>query len=134
MLGFLSRGPVLPCEPFVDSLQVLVDQIVLQIQGSASHLLGLGVAAVDIVNPVPAHEPDHPARIEAAVPEVETQPRKTGDDPNVIKSEIDDIRKSVVSMSVGQPSRTSTIVKEWLEQPAPTPPEPEPSDDEGDED
>ena len=41
------------------------------------------------------------------------------DDPNVLKSEIDDIRKSVVSMSVGQPGRTSTIVKEWLEQPAP---------------
>ena len=45
-----------------------------------------------------------------------------GDDPNVLKSEIDDIRKSVVSMSVGQPERTSSIVKEWLEQPAPEPP------------
>ena len=44
------------------------------------------------------------------------------DDPNVLKSEIDDIRKSVVSMSVGQPDRTTTIVKEWLEQPEPTPP------------
>jgi flagellar biosynthesis/type III secretory pathway M-ring protein FliF/YscJ len=44
------------------------------------------------------------------------------DDPNVLKSEIDDIRKSIVSMSVGQPERTSTIVKEWLEQPAPEPP------------
>jgi len=45
------------------------------------------------------------------------------DDPNVIRSEIDDIRKSVVSMSVGQPDRTTTIVKEWLEQPAPAVPE-----------
>ena len=45
------------------------------------------------------------------------------DDPNVIRSEIDDIRKSVVSMSVGQPDRTTTIVKEWLEQPAPAAPE-----------
>ena len=43
-------------------------------------------------------------------------------DPNVLKTEIDDIRKSVVSMSVGQPGRTSTIVKEWLEQPAPEAP------------
>ena len=43
------------------------------------------------------------------------------DDPNVLKSEIDDIRKSVVSMSVGQPAKTSTIVQEWLEQPAPAP-------------
>ena len=41
------------------------------------------------------------------------------EDPNVVRSEIDDIRKSVVSMSVGQPDRTTTIVKEWLEQPAP---------------
>ena len=54
------------------------------------------------------------------------------DDPNVLKSEIDDIRKSVVSMSVGQPARTSTIVKEWLEQPAPEAPAPqEPSTDGG---
>ena len=54
------------------------------------------------------------------------------EDPNVLKSEIDDIRKSVVSMSVGQPARTSTIVKEWLEQPAPessTPAPEEPSND-----
>ena len=57
------------------------------------------------------------------------------DDPNVLKSEIDDIRKSVVSMSVGQPARTSTIVKEWLEQPAPEAPAPEePSSDGGGED
>ena len=57
------------------------------------------------------------------------------DDPNVLKSEIDDIRKSVVSMSVGQPARTSTIVKEWLEQPAPEAPAPEESssDDGGEE-
>ncbi len=55
-----------------------------------------------------------------------------GDDPNVLKSEIDDIRKSVVSMSVGQPGRTSTIVKEWLEQPAPEPPASEETSDDGD--
>ncbi len=57
------------------------------------------------------------------------------DDPNVLKSEIDDIRKSVVSMSVGQPARTSTIVKEWLEQPAPEAPalEETSSDDGGEE-
>ena len=53
------------------------------------------------------------------------------DDPNVLKSEIDDIRKSVVSMSVGQPARTSTIVKEWLEQPAPEAPAPEESSSDG---
>jgi len=54
------------------------------------------------------------------------------DDPNVLKSEIDDIRKSVVSMSVGQPARTSTIVKEWLEQPAPeAPTQEESSSDDG---
>ena len=41
-------------------------------------------------------------------------------------------------MSVGQPGRTSTIVKEWLEQPAPEEPAAEPEeessgDDGGDE-
>ena len=36
-------------------------------------------------------------------------------------------------MSVGQPGRTSSIVKEWLEQPAPTPPEPEEDASGGDE-
>ena len=51
-------------------------------------------------------------------------PVPVNEDPNVVRSEIDDIRKSVVSMSVGQPDRTTTIVKEWLEQPAPAPPEP----------
>ena len=69
----------------------------------------------------------------AQEPEPEHQaPKSYGDDPNVLKSEIDDIRKSVVSMSVGQPGRTSTIVKEWLEQPAPAPPEPEEESDSGD--
>ena len=54
----------------------------------------------------------------------------------MVRSEINDIRKSVVSMSVGQPDRTTTIVKEWLEQPEPTPPvepEAEASDDGGEE-
>ena len=39
-------------------------------------------------------------------------------------------------MSVGQPERTTTIVKEWLEQPAPPEPEPESKggSGEGDED
>ncbi len=58
------------------------------------------------------------------------------EDPNVLKSEIDDIRKSIVSMSVGQPVKTSTIVKEWLEQPAPEISEPQEEaskDDDGDE-
>jgi hypothetical protein len=71
-------------------------------------------------DPDPEPEPEHQA------------PKSYGDDPNVLKSEIDDIRKSVVSMSVGQPGRTSTIVKEWLEQPAPAPPEPEEESDSGD--
>ena len=47
------------------------------------------------------------------------EPPTPTQDPNVLKSEIDDIRKSIVSMSVGQPAKTSTIVKEWLEQPSP---------------
>ena len=59
--------------------------------------------------------------------EESSSPPSSDDDPSVVRSEINDIRKSVVSMSVGQPDRTTTIVKEWLEQPEPAPPaEPEP--------
>ena len=53
--------------------------------------------------------------------QAESRQRQLSNDPNVLKSEIDDIRKSVVSLSVGQPGKTSTIVQEWLEQPAPAP-------------
>ena len=55
-------------------------------------------------------------------PEESSSPPSSDDDPSVVRSEINDIRKSVVSMSVGQPDRTTTIVKEWLEQPEPAPP------------
>jgi flagellar biosynthesis/type III secretory pathway M-ring protein FliF/YscJ len=67
---------------------------------------------------------DKPSKEEATQVKFEENddPIDIGDDPNVLKSEIDDIRKSIVSMSVGQPERTSSIVKEWLEQPAPEPP------------
>jgi len=71
-------------------------------------------------DPEPESEPEHQA------------PKSYGDDPNVLKSEIDDIRKSVVSMSVGQPARTSTIVKEWLEQPEPAPAPPESEEEKSD--
>ena len=98
--------------------------------------------------PAPAPEPaavaaepaTEPTSDDAPAPETETEDEdedeegdsvSLGDDPNVLKSEIDDIRKSVVSMSVGQPGRTSTIVKEWLEQPAPEPPASEETSDDG---
>ena len=86
-------------------------------------------------DPAPPEEPkvEDPKPEPEPEPEPEHQaPKSYGNDPNVLKSEIDDIRKSVVSMSVGQPGRTSTIVKEWLEQPAPAPPEPEEESDSGD--
>ena len=84
--------------------------------------------------PAPAPEPatDDASAPETADEEDEGDSVPLGDDPNVLKSEIDDIRKSVVSMSVGQPGRTSTIVKEWLEQPAPEPPASEETSDDGD--
>jgi len=85
------------------------------------------------VEPEPEPEPvtdDSPAP-EAEDEEDEGDSVLLADDPNVLKSEIDDIRKSVVSMSVGQPGRTSTIVKEWLEQPAPEPPTSEETSDDG---
>lgn len=85
----------------------------------------------------PEEEPT-PVEVSPSPKEPIVQKTPPSEDLNVIRSEIDDIRKSVVSMSVGQPEKTSTIVKEWLEQPAPTPSEPasteeESSGDENDE-
>ena len=85
----------------------------------------------------PEEEPT-PVEVNPSPKEPIVQKTSPSEDLNVIRSEIDDIRKSVVSMSVGQPEKTSTIVKEWLEQPAPTPSEPasteeESSGDENDE-
>ena len=55
------------------------------------------------------------------------------EDPDVIRSEIGEMRQSVVSMSVGQPKTATRIVKEWLEddvvpEPEPPPEEPEEED------
>ena len=84
-----------------------------------------------VVTP-PAPQPEQSADQEVTGAEKEESqpessvPPSSDNDPDVVRSEINDIRKSVVSMSVGQPDRTTTIVKEWLEQPEPTPPaEPE---------
>jgi len=55
------------------------------------------------------------------------------EDPSVLRSEINDIKKSIVSMSVGQPETATKIVKEWMEVEAPPPPEeeaPPPPDEE----
>ena len=91
----------------------------------------------------PVVAPAAPQPEKSAVSDKETEkeeesssPPSSDDDPSVVRSEINDIRKSVVSMSVGQPDRTTTIVKEWLEQPEPAPPvepEAEASDDGGEE-
>ena len=80
-----------------------------------------------VVTP-PAPQPEQSADQEVTgASKEESQPESSlppssDNDPDVVRSEINDIRKSVVSMSVGQPDRTTTIVKEWLEQPEPTPP------------
>jgi hypothetical protein len=44
------------------------------------------------------------------------------EDASVLQSEVNDIRKSVISLSVGQPGKTTQIVKDWMD--APAPPEP----------
>ena len=82
--------------------------------------------------PQPQPEPEQVAATESnsGKDNESSPPALSDDDPDVVRSEINDIRKSVVSMSVGQPDRTTTIVKEWLEQPEPAPPaEPEESGD-----
>ena len=86
-----------------------------------------------VVTPA-APQPEQSASAESDNEDTEesSSPPSSDDDPSVVRSEINDIRKSVVSMSVGQPDRTTTIVKEWLEQPEPAPPveaEPEASGD-----
>ena len=90
-----------------------------------------------VVTPA-APQPEQSASAESnnEEPEESSSPPSSDDDPSVVRSEINDIRKSVVSMSVGQPDRTTTIVKEWLEQPEPAPTveaEPEASGDSEDE-
>ena len=39
-----------------------------------------------------------------------------------MRSEINDIKKSIVSLSVGQPATATKIVKEWMEDETPPPP------------
>tara|TARA_A200000159_G_scaffold103443_1_gene96157 strand:+ start:2406 stop:4247 length:1842 start_codon:yes stop_codon:yes gene_type:complete len=80
-----------------------------------------------VAEPEPEQVPQaEVSQVAENAPSQESSLPSSDDDPDVVRSEINDIRKSVVSMSVGQPDRTTTIVKEWLEQPEPTPPaEPE---------
>lgn len=82
-----------------------------------------------VTPPAPQPEQSSQSEVESSTEDdssKESTLPSSDDDPDVVRSEINDIRKSVVSMSVGQPDRTTTIVKEWLEQPEPTPPaEPE---------
>ena len=86
-----------------------------------------------VVTP-PAPQPEQSSQSEVDNSTESNSPKESAlpssdDDPDVVRSEINDIRKSVVSMSVGQPDRTTTIVKEWLEQPEPTPPPAEPEEE-----
>jgi len=46
----------------------------------------------------------------------------------VLQSEVNDIRKAVVSMSVGQPNTATRIVQEWLEDDAPPAPAEKPKE------
>ena len=54
----------------------------------------------------------------------------------VLQSEVNDMKQAVVSMSVGQPTAATRIVKEWIQeeapaQPEPAAPEPAPDEDSG---
>lgn len=60
-----------------------------------------------------------------APPPAVTQTKTPVDDPSVIQSEIDDMKQSIVSMSVGQPTTATKIVQDWIVTEAPAPPEPE---------
>ncbi len=68
--------------------------------------------------------PPAPAVKPAAQPAAPQPP--TAEDPGVVQSEINDMRKAVVSMSVGQPETATRIVKEWMQEEAPPAPAPQP--------
>ena len=85
-----------------------------------------------VVAPATSQAEQPPSSEEELKKQDESSLPSSDDDPNVVRSEINDIRKSVVSMSVGQPDRTTTIVKEWLEQPEPAPLVEEESNDSND--
>jgi len=67
-----------------------------------------------------------PAKTQSAPPTTSmVQPEE---DPAVLQSEVGEMKKALVSMSVGQPNTATRIVKEWMEAeapPAPAPPESE---------
>ena len=81
-----------------------------------------------------------PVKEEQTVEKQNEKPKITPakeEDISVLQSEINDIRKAVVSMSVGQPNTATRIVQEWLEDdtppaPAETPKEETPKKDSSD--
>ncbi len=64
-----------------------------------------------------------PAPAPVQVPPATQPPPPVTDDPSVVHSEINDMRKAVVSMSVGQPETATRIVREWMQEEAPPAPE-----------
>ncbi len=74
--------------------------------------------------PEPAQPAAAPAPATPAQPQPAAPPQPAvGDDPGVVQSEINDMRKAVVSMSVGQPETATHIVREWMQEEAPAAPE-----------
>ncbi|NQT97609.1 MAG: hypothetical protein HQ562_07700 [Candidatus Marinimicrobia bacterium] len=75
----------------------------------------------------PAPQPVAPiAPVAQPAPVATSPPPPVADDPGVMRSEINDMRKAVVSMSVGQPETATRIVREWMQEEAP----PEPAESE----
>lgn len=74
---------------------------------------------------------EEPAAAAAKPKKNKIEPTKE-EDISVLQSEINDIRKAVVSMSVGQPNTATRIVKEWLEDETPPPSEEKPEKESSD--
>jgi len=72
---------------------------------------------------VPPAEAVQQQQASTQTPLPSTQPLPPGEDPSVLQSEIKSVRKSIMSMSTGQPDTATSIVKEWLQEEAPPPPE-----------
>src|SRR5437867_3867509 len=67
IFGILHRVAVLPLEPLLDPLQVLVDEVMVQVRDLALHLLGFRVPVIGEADTIPADQADHPRWIQAGM-------------------------------------------------------------------
>lgn len=70
--------------------------------------------------PRPKKKSDNGTKKSVKKPDEAVQSPPSKEDIAVLQSEVNDMKQAVVSMSVGQPSAAQKIVKEWIQEEAPT--------------